>query len=251
MSRIPRIHTPQRLASQAGVTLDEEAAHHVGRVLRLGPGDPLVLFDGRGGEYSARISHADRKTVRAQVEEYRDVERESPLRITLYQGISRGKRMNYTLQKAVELGVYSIVPVETARSVTGLQDQGQKASQRWQRIVRSAAEQSGRTRIPAVEEILPFTRILDLPSGSHALVMTQYAETGPEALDSAPEDLRVLIGPEGGLTDHEVKLARKAGYRGLRMGPRTLRTETAGVVILSILQNRWGDLESWGSSESI
>src|SRR5699024_9780650 len=156
MSRIPRIHTRQPLASEVEVALNSEAAHHVTRVLRLGIGDRVVLFDGLGGEYLARVSHAGKDATLARIEEYRDEERESPLPITLYQGISRGKRMTYTLQKAVELGVHSIVPVETARSVAGLHSQERKYAQRWSRIVQAAAEQSGRTRIPTVEEIFPF-----------------------------------------------------------------------------------------------
>jgi len=240
----PRLFVPQSLVAGASLPLPEAAAHHASRVLRLRRDDTVTLFNGEGGEHTARIIAMDRRTVTVEVGQHDPVERETPVAVMLVQAISSGERMDLTIQKAVELGVTAIAPVESERSVVRLQ--GERATKRvahWRQVVVSACEQCGRNRIPAVQEIQSLTAWLS--SGHGASLCWMLA---PDAEAAALRDLprpdrpiELLVGPEGGLTDAEMEAARKAGFMPVRLGPRILRTETAAPALLAAAQGLWGD----------
>lgn len=240
--RIPRIHHPQPLGEGETVQLESGAAQHVARVLRLGVGAELILFDGRGGHYPAQIITVDKRHVEVKLGQQHRTDNTSPLRITLAQGISKGERMDFTIQKAVELGVQRIVPLDTERSVVRLKGERlERKHQHWQGIIISACEQSGRDVLP---ELLP-SRDLNQWLGDEAegvrLLLDPYAERGISELTPGTE-ITLLIGPEGGLSEQERQAAQDAGYQGVRLGPRVLRTETAALAAVAILQSHWGDL---------
>jgi 16S rRNA (uracil1498-N3)-methyltransferase len=247
--RIPRLYVDQPLASGADCPLDRRALDHAVKVLRLRAGDPLCLFNGQGGEFAAVLVSGGDSALLAQVGEFTPDRRESPLSVRLVQGISRGERMDYTLQKAVELGVTDIVPVITERTVLRLA--GERADRRlahWRGVVLAACEQSGRTRVPAVAEPRTLSEYLADhsvdPAAGAGLLLDWAAPDALTDLGALTSPVSVLIGPEGGLAAAERQAAQAAGYRPVRMGPRILRTETAAVVALAVLQALAGDLGS-------
>ena len=202
----------------------------------------MVLFDGRGGEYLAHIQRIERERVVAELASWQDVERESPLAVTLVQALQAGEKMDFTIQKAVELGVRDIVPVESRRSVLRLS--GERAAKRvahWQGVAASACEQCGRNQVPLVAPLEKLENWLARPADGALRLM--LAPDADEALVDLPpaSAVQLLIGAEGGLDPQEVLAARQAGFRPVRMGPRVLRTETAGLAALAILQALWGD----------
>jgi 16S rRNA (uracil1498-N3)-methyltransferase len=240
--RIPRIHHPASLTSGARVELSDTAANHVTRVLRLPVGAPLILFNGWGGEFAATLAAIDKRRVLVDVGRFQDQEREPPLQIWLAQGVSRGERMDYTIQKAVELGVSRIIPLFTEHC--GVQLQGERLEKRikhWQGVVISACEQCGRNRIPPVDTPVTLTQWLAMPGKGLRLVLAPDAEHSLAQLPAPGGPVTLLIGPEGGLSDQEIALAKQAGYSGLRLGPRILRTETAALAALAALLGTWGD----------
>lgn len=240
--RVPRIYTPQLLACGAVAALEEEAANHVGRVLRLKPGAALRLFNGNGGEFEATVAQVGKREVTVEIGAHLAHEAESPLELTLLQSISRGERMDFTLQKAVELGVTHIVPVFSTRSVVNLEgDRLERRHEHWLKIIVGACEQSGRNRLPHLAPASDLPQALASAPEGLRLVLDPV---GAEALSDQPgaRAITLLVGPEGGLDERELEQARAAGFRGLRLGPRVLRTETAALVALSVLQARWGDL---------
>lgn len=244
--RVPRIHIEAQLLPGRPVTVPEGPARHLARVLRLGIGDEVVAFDGSGAEYRCVLSVIDRGFVQIQVRERRELSRESPLRITLVQGISAGDRMDYTVQKAVELGVARIVPVEMERSVVHLR--GERAERRvehWRQVAASACEQCGRNVLPEIAPIERYDRwcatMRDDLSPSIRVLLSPGGETTLDALSRSGQEVVLLVGPEGGLTDAEQALATRVGFRGVRFGPRILRTETAALAALAVLQVLWGD----------
>lgn len=242
--RIPRLYHPDNLHGVTAVELSKESAHYLGRVLRLAPASAIILFDGSGLEYPGRIEHLGRSEARVVLEAPLRPAVESPLRIELQQGISRGERMDYTLQKAVELGVAALTPVITRRSVVQLDRARQeKRLQHWRGVIIAACEQSGRTCPPRLAGITPLDGCLQPATGGLRLLLDPEAATTARALPP-PENGRVtlLVGPEGGLDGEERALARRAGYVGVRLGPRVLRTETAGLAAIAVLQHLWGDL---------
>lgn len=240
--RIPRIFHHQPLAANSRIALDEGAARHVARVLRLGCGAQLRLFDGLGGEFPAVIDDADKNAVHVSVGEHLPIEVESPLMITLAQGISRGERMDFTIQKAVELGVQRIVPLDTERSVVNLKgERRDKKLDHWRGVIISACEQCGRNTLPELLPMQSITSWLDIPLQGTGLLLDHRAEGRVSTLNK-PDALNLLIGPEGGLSEKEREMAYAAGYSGLRLGPRVLRTETAALTALASLQSLWGDL---------
>lgn len=241
--RLSRLHVDAELRPGATVDLSAEAASYLARVLRLRPDDPLVVFDGRGGEYDGTVVSVTRAGVRLAVGEHRAVERESPLAVTLGLGVSRGERMDYGLQKATELGVQEVVPLLTARCVVQL-DTERSASRlgHWRRVVASACEQCGRNRLPRVGAPQTLDGWLARPPAGLRLVLSPSAPLALRDLDLPQGPVTLLVGPEGGLAPAELTLAVRAGFTPLRLGPRVLRTETAVVAALSALGACWGDL---------
>ena len=240
----PRFHVPVPLTLAATLDLPEAAAHHAARVLRLRSGDAVTLFNGQGGEYAARITAIGKHDVTVAIERHAPVERESPLPVTLVQALSSGERMDLTIQKAVELGVSRIVPVESERSVVRLR--GERAAKRvahWQQVAISACEQCGRNRIPEVRMISPLDVWLAAEvNDTLRWLLLPGADKALRDLPRPQKPIELLVGPEGGLTDNEVEAARRADYQPLRLGPRVLRTETAAPALLAALQALWGDL---------
>lgn len=240
---LPRFHSSLALAVDSRVELGTSAAHHAAKVLRLRVGDGLILFDGRGGEYSASLESIDKKRVVVSVHSHQDTERESPLAVTLVQAVSSRDRMDVTLQKAVELGVARIVPVMSQRSVVRLS--GERADQRvqhWQQVVIGACEQCGRNRVPPVEALIPLISFLQRPAPDVGRwMLSPQAEQALRALEKPQGAVELLVGPEGGLTDDEERTAVDAGFMPVRLGPRILRTETAAPALLAALQALWGD----------
>ena len=239
---LPRFYCREALSPGAHIELPEPVARHAVRVLRLPPGAPMILFDGRGGQYLAHIERIERDRVMAVLASWDEIERESPLSITLVQALQAGEKMDFTIQKAVELGVRYIVPVESRRSVLRLA--GERAAKRvahWQGVVASACEQCGRNQVPLVAPLEKLENWLARPApGAVRLMLAPDAEQTLVDLPPAKE-VQLLIGAEGGLDPQEMIAARQAGFVGVRMGPRILRTETAGLAALAILQALWGD----------
>jgi 16S rRNA (uracil1498-N3)-methyltransferase len=204
----------------------------------------MVLFDGRGGEYLAHIERIERDRVFAELADWRDVERESPLAITLVQALQAGDKMDFTIQKAVELGVRDIVPVESRRSVMRLAgDRAGKRVAHWQGVAASACEQCGRNQVPLVAPLERLENWLARPADRRAA-----ADAGAGCVTSRwpicrrRENIQLLIGAEGGLDPQEVIAASQVGFQAVRLGPRVLRTETAGLAALALIQGLWGDL---------
>lgn len=223
--------------------LESQAALHVTRVLRLKPGAEMIVFNGKGGEYGARLHQIERTRAWVDITAFEARDIESPLDICLIQGISRGERMDYTIQKAVELGVQKIVPVSTERSVVQLNEERKARRHRhWQGVIISACEQCGRTRIPALEYAQDFRDFLgNYISDALKLTLQPDAERSLSAMRWQQQGIDLLIGPEGGLSEQELELAAQLGFNGIRLGPRILRTETAAVAVLGAIQVLWGD----------
>ncbi|MEP4145700.1 MAG: 16S rRNA (uracil(1498)-N(3))-methyltransferase [Halioglobus sp.] len=240
--RIPRIHTGQVLQAESHFDLEPGPSQHLARALRMQEGAQLVLFDGRGGEYPATISCVDKKRVSVVTGTHQDADVESPLAIHLGISISRGERMDWVIQKATELGVDQISPLLTARTEVKLKaDRAEKKHLHWQQIATSACEQCGRNRLPVINPLTPLSNWLDDSQAELKLVLHHRAEN-LSAETTPPVSIDLLIGPEGGLSPDEIQLAEQRAFRALRLGNRVLRTETAPIAALAILQARWGDM---------
>jgi len=240
---IPRFFCPPPLAAGTDLALPSGAAHHAAQVLRLRVGDAVTLFDGEGGECSAQVAHVTKRAVSVRVLERRAVERESPLRITLVQSLLAAERMDYAIQKAVELGASAIAPVAAARSVTRLEGaRAQRRVEHWRQIVVASCEQCGRNRLPYVHPPCELAEWLLRPSESALrLLVSPQAPQSLSDLSSPSGPIELLVGPEGGLaTDEEAALLTK-GFRAVRLGPRILRAETAGPAMLAAANALWGD----------
>jgi 16S rRNA (uracil1498-N3)-methyltransferase len=235
-----RIFVPAPLEAGAAVTLQDDAARHVAQVLRMREGETLTLFNGEGGEYEATIESVERRAVQVRLQGWSDTDRESRLSITLAQCVSKGDRMDFSIQKAVELGVTAIVPLLSERSVVRLEaDRWDRKLDHWRGIIVGACEQCGRTRLPALADVQDFDRWLATPPLGTRLVL---APGGASPRGLPPAQLATLIaGPEGGLSEREVQQAERAGFERIGLGPRVLRTETAGVAAIAALQTLWGD----------
>ena len=254
--RLTRVYVDAPVAAGKRVIVEGSAANHIARVLRLRSGDSLTVFDGSGGEFGARIEEFRKETVVVAVEEHRPLDRESPLPLTLVQGISRGERMDWIIQKATELGASRIVPVFTKRSVVRLDEkQAERKLQHWRAIAVAACEQCGRNRIPDLAVPVDFFDMLaGDPSGrpdsagrtdsagSTRLLLSPTGDLRIDDLQDVGKGITVLIGPEGGLEDVEQEAAVTAGFKAVRLGPRVLRTETAAIAALTIIQRYFGDL---------
>lgn len=241
--RIPHIFQPSELALNVTVQLDDDAAGHIGRVLRMQAGDTVSLFNGQGGEYLASLTDVGKKTVTATPFEFIDKNVESPLRVHLGQGISRGDKMDFTIQKSVELGITEITPLFTERCGVKLSgDRLDKKHQQWQKIAIAAAEQSGRNAVPIVHYPKELNVWLQEHTEELKLTLHPRAEHSIKTLPTPTHGVRFLVGPEGGFSDSEMQLTQEQGFVDVRLGPRVLRTETAALTVLSALQLQFGDL---------
>jgi 16S rRNA (uracil1498-N3)-methyltransferase len=224
------------------MSLPADVHQHAVQVLRLKPGATIKLFDGQGLEYKAELQAVSKRESTVRLIEKVIIQNESPLAITLIQGISRGDRMDYTLQKAVELGVSKIVPVITSRchvQLSGTRTDKKRAH--WQGVMISACEQSGRNVLPELAEIQHFDAMLADYNHGLRLILDPTAEQGMKSL-GAQTEATLLIGPDGGFSETEVQQAVAAGCQATRFGPRILRTETAAISAIAVLQTLWGDL---------
>jgi 16S rRNA (uracil1498-N3)-methyltransferase len=227
----------------ATVELAADAAHHALKVLRVGAGDTATLFDGRGGQWRATLNPAG-KGLRATLEGFEDADSESPLALTLVQGLPAGDKMDLVVQKAVEMGVRRIQPVAAKRSVVRLS--GERAERRvehWRNIAIAACEQSGRNRVPAVAPILDLPQYLGIAAQENALRFVCAPGVAVRLRDLPAPDgpVSLLVGPEGGFEEGELLAARAAGFRAIALGPRVLRTETAGLGAVAAMMALWGD----------
>lgn len=240
--RIPRIYTPQALQDNTSITLEASASQHLVRALRMQKGDVLTLFDGNDGEYPARISEAGRKQVVVTTGARLDTSLESPLDIHLGIAISRGDRMDLVVQKATELGVSALTPLFTQRTEVKLAgERAEKKTRHWQQVAISACEQCGRNRLPLIHPVTRLDSWLTTTDAQRKFVLHHRGHvTGDQG--TRTESVALLIGPEGGLSAQEITAAEDAGYDALRLGPRVLRTETAPLAAIAILQAHWGDM---------
>lgn len=241
----PRLYLQGARTPGEILALPPEQSHYVTRVLRLRAGDEVVLFDGRGSRALARVRDADPKRCLLESGEPSPGLPESPLRICLAQCLSTGDKMDWTIEKAVELGVHTIVAVFGERSVVRLDaERAARRVEHWQRLIQAACAQCGRDVVPALREPLALNAWLDetRPAGSTALVLAPGAATRLGALAHPGPDVTLLVGPESGLSQAEVARAVAAGFTAVSLGPRVLRTETAGLAAIAALQARFGDL---------
>lgn len=242
--RIPRVYHPQPLLNQTSCWLSEEAANHIARVLRMQSDDHLELFDGSNHIYSAIIIQASKKAVEVRILDKKLEDRESPLKIHLGQVISRGERMEFTIQKSVELGVNVITPLWSERCGVKLDgERMDKKIHQWQKIAIAACEQCGRNVIP---EIRPLMKLQDWCTETDNMLKLNLHPRGKYSIHSLPEiptaGIRLLIGSEGGLSPQEISQTEKQGFTEILLGKRILRTETAALATISALQACFGDL---------
>lgn len=240
---IARFFCPFPLHPGATVDLSAEAAHHALKVLRVSSGDMAILFDGRGGQWRATL-HPAGKALRATLHEFDDIDREPPLSLTLVQALPASDKMDFVVQKAVELGVGRIQPVAAKRSVIRLS--GERADRRvehWRNIAIAACEQSGRNRIPAVAPILDLPQYLGAAARENGLrfVCAPGAAGSLRQLTPPKAPVSLLVGPEGGFEESELLAVRAAGFQPVGLGPRVLRTETAGLGAVAVMMALWGD----------
>jgi 16S rRNA (uracil1498-N3)-methyltransferase len=244
--RVSRLYVDLPLALNEQVELDDDSGHYVRTVLRLKKDDAIILFNGKGGEYICELGEVTRKTVLIRVKSWSDRSVESPLQVKLGLGISRGDRMDLSVQKAVELGVNRITPIISERCV--VQFKGEKKTQRlqhWQKIAQHAAEQSGRTVLPELREIAALQNWVSNQQGLKVF-LDPYADKSLAELQPYDMKVTLLTGPEGGFTDQERSTAKAAGFIPVRLGNRILRTETAAIAALAAVQMLWGDFALGG-----
>ncbi|NDP47135.1 MAG: 16S rRNA (uracil(1498)-N(3))-methyltransferase [Sulfuriferula multivorans] len=238
----PRFYLDQPLALGARFSLPPGPARHAAKALRLTVDDTVTLFNGQGGEHTALIERIQKDEVAVRITDFTDIERESRLRVMLAQGISSGERMDYTLQKAVELGVVSIQPIATKRSVVKLS--GERAERRvahWQGVVASACEQSGRNQVPKVAVPQTLAAWLGHHTAGRLLFLSPLADTRLADLPSPTGIDCLVVGPEGGFEADEIATLHAAEAIPVCLGPRVLRTETAALAALAAMQTLWGD----------
>ena len=242
--RIQRFHVDQIDKSKSHLEIAGEQSHYVTRVLRLQTGDRMILFDGSGSEWTAKIIDTKRNRLLLELEERATPDRESPINLTLIQSISRSQRMDLVMQKSTELGVTRIVPVFSTNTIVKIkEDKIEKKINHWRNILISASEQSGRTKIPDL--ISPIQLETECLKRYKSDLSIFYDTTGKDSYDANnPKDITAVIGPEGGFTEDEKQMAIDAGYMVMQSGPRLLRTETAPIMALSILQYLYGDLSN-------
>ncbi len=241
--RVPRIYHPETITQSGNIKLSDDAVGHIGRVLRMKEGQELLLFDGSGAEFAAIISSLSRKMIEVSVSERIERNNESPLDLHLGQVISRGDKMEFTIQKSVELGVNCITPLISERCGVKLdQKRFEKKQQQWQKIVISACEQCGRNRIPDIRPIMSLEEWCAEEYDGLRLNLHPYASYSINTLPEPVKKVRLLIGPEGGLSAQEINMTQQYHFQETLLGPRILRTETAALTAITALQVRFGDL---------
>ncbi|TVO40125.1 16S rRNA (uracil(1498)-N(3))-methyltransferase [Vibrio algivorus] len=241
--RIPRIYHPQAIEQLGEIHLSEDAAGHVGRVLRMTQGQEVLLFDGSGAEFPAVIISVSKKNVAVEIKERIERSIESPLNLHLGQVISRGDKMEFTIQKAVELGVNTITPLISERCGVKLNaERFEKKLQQWQKIAIAACEQCGRNIVPVVRPLMQLEQWCAEDYDGLKLNLHPRAKYSINTLPAPVNKVRLLIGPEGGLSDEEIQMTEQYQFEETLLGPRVLRTETAGLSAITALQVRFGDL---------
>ncbi|MBD1226057.1 16S rRNA (uracil(1498)-N(3))-methyltransferase [Xenorhabdus griffiniae] len=241
--RIPRIYHPELLSTGVEIYLNDDAANHVGRVLRMSNGQALQLFDGSNQVFNAIITEASKKTVKVSILDGKLSDHESPLNLHLGQVMSRGEKMEFTIQKSVELGVNTITPLLSERCGVKLDiERLEKKLQQWKKIAISACEQCGRNRIPEVRPVMSLETWCAENDGSLKLNLHPRASHSINTLPLPVEKVRLLIGPEGGLSAEEIEMTAKYQFTDILLGPRVLRTETTALTAITALQVRFGDL---------
>ncbi|MEH4692405.1 16S rRNA (uracil(1498)-N(3))-methyltransferase [Atlantibacter hermannii] len=241
--RIPRIYHPEPLNANQLVALTDDAANHVGRVLRMGPDQLVQLFDGSNQVFEARITHADKKSVQVQVLSATEDDRESPLHLHLGQVMSRGEKMEFTIQKSIELGVNVITPLFSERCGVKLDaERLNKKIQQWQKIAIAACEQCGRNQVPEIRPAMDLADWCAEPEAGLKLNLHPRASQSINTLPLPVERVRLLIGPEGGLSREEIAMTAQHQFTDILLGPRVLRTETTALTAITALQVRFGDL---------
>lgn len=242
----PRLHLPGPLAAGARRALERDQAHYLCRVLRLAPGDTLEVVNGEGARHAAELLDADPRHGAVRVGAALPSGAESPLRITLGQCLSAGEKMDWTIEKAVELGVAAVVPLTSGRSVVRLDaERARKRAEHWRRIVTAACLQCGRDHFPSVADATALRDWIDTPATALRLALVPGAPLRLRDVtlpSDPPMAIDLLVGPESGLSDEEVTLAVARGFLAVSLGPRVLRTETAGLAAIAALQARLGDL---------
>jgi 16S rRNA (uracil1498-N3)-methyltransferase len=239
---MPRFYCPQPLAAGAIVDLPEAVAHHL-HVVRMQPGDTMTLFDGRGGQYLASLLDVGKKRASARVEEHEALETELPYSITLAQGLPEGSKMDWIIEKAVELGVTAVQPLAAQRSVVRLSgERAEKRHTHWQGVIVSASEQCGRNRLAGLAPVIEFNRFIALPDAGPRILFSPRAtqSLAAWAVEAGPQAVTLLVGPEGGFSEAEEQAAIDGGALALSLGPRVLRTETAGLAAVAALNALWG-----------
>ncbi|MBO9495054.1 16S rRNA (uracil(1498)-N(3))-methyltransferase [Thalassotalea sp. G20_0] len=239
--RNPRIYSAQPLQADCSIELSENAANHVGRVLRMRPSEPLVLFNGQGGAWQGTVESVSKKSVTVYLESFIEGDAQSPLTIELGQTLSRGERMDYAIQKATEAGVTGITPLWSERCEVKLNaERLDKRVKHWQQVAISACEQCGRNIVPTIHTPVKLEDWLTT-RGTELNFVLHHRTREKLSGFAQPESVSLLIGPEGGLTAQEIELAEGHRFNPLALGPRVLRTETAPVVAITLMQYLWGD----------
>ncbi|UCB53962.1 MAG: 16S rRNA (uracil(1498)-N(3))-methyltransferase [Thiotrichales bacterium] len=240
--RTTRIYHNGRIDTGDTLKLSASASNHLVRVLRCRKGSTVTIFNGEGGEYTGTLQNPDLKAALIAINGFTETSRESRLCITLIQGISRSEHMDTTVQKATELGVNEIIPALCARSLTVKKERALKKHERWQQIVISACEQSGRNSLPVLHEVTAFDAAINEIPATTRIVLDPYAQDSIIGITPDQSSICILSGPEGGLTEQEITAAAGAGFERVRFGPRILRTETAAPALIAALQTLWGDM---------
>lgn len=242
--RTPRVFIDAQLSENTKIPMPDTTFQHICKVLRLKSGHPVKVFNGQGGQFNATIANIEKRSASLKITSFESLNNEPPIKVTIGQSLSRGERMDYAIQKAVEVGVFAIQPLFSERCEVKLsQDRIEKRLQHWQQVAISAAEQSGRGIVPRVYPPLELDSWVT--QCNHSLKLTLHHHSAhPINQLGRPRDQHIclLIGPEGGLTENEVKNSNKYGFQAITLGPRVLRTETAPIVALSVINSLWGDI---------
>jgi 16S rRNA (uracil1498-N3)-methyltransferase len=242
--RLTRIHTPQALTLNSTIELEQQASHHLGKVLRAQAGDEVLLFNGQGGEFLGRISSIAKQSVAVELHTFVDSDNESPLSIHLGICISKGDRMDLVMQKATELGVSQITPLLGERSqIKRNKEVLAKKLRHWQQVVVSACEQSGRNHVPTVNHVENSIDWLKACDSQAKLILDPFCDSNTKSIQQV-DSVALAIGPEGGFSKPEVSCAKACNFDGLNLGPRILRTETAPIAAITLCQTKWGDIPS-------